>query len=46
MMVDDAFTEKGVFVPEQLQNDARQYFFRELATLGVTVDEIVEKRIA
>jgi len=35
-----------LFVPEQLHTDARQYFFRELATLGVTVDEIIEKRIA
>jgi saccharopine dehydrogenase-like NADP-dependent oxidoreductase len=46
MMVDDAFTEKGVFVPEQLHADARHYCFQELAKLGVTVDEIVEKKIA
>ena len=46
MMVDDAFVEKGLFVPEQLHSDALQYCFRELAALGVTVDEIVEKRIA
>ena len=46
MMVDDAFTEKGVFVPEQLPADARRYYFQELAKLGVTVDEIVEKKIA
>lgn len=46
MMVDDAFAEKGLFVPEQLLTDSRQYFFRELATLGVTVDEIIKKRIA
>ena len=26
-MVDDAFTEKGVFVPEQLEADAREYCF-------------------
>ena len=46
MMVDDAFAEKGLFVPEQLHADARHYCFRELAALGITVDEIVEKRIA
>ena len=46
MMVDDAFAEKGLFVPEQLNPDALQYCFRELAELGITVDEIVEKRIA
>ncbi len=46
MMVDDAFAEKGLFVPEQLHADARQYCFRELADLGITVDEIIEKRIA
>ena len=46
MMVDDVFTEKGVFVPEQLHIDARHYYFQELAQLGVTVDEIVGKRIA
>lgn len=46
MMVDDAFAEKGLFVPEQLHADARRYCFRELAALGITVDEIVEKRIA
>jgi len=39
MMVDDAFTEKGVFVPEQLEADAREYCFRNLADLGVTIDE-------
>ncbi len=46
MMIDDAFAEKGVFVPEQLHVDARHYCFQQLAKLGVTVDEIVEKRIA
>ena len=46
MMVDDAFAEKGLYVPEQLHADAIQYCFRELAGLGITVDEIVEKGIA
>jgi saccharopine dehydrogenase-like NADP-dependent oxidoreductase len=46
MMVDDAFAEKGLFVPEQLHAEARYYCFQELAKLGITVDETVEKRIA
>jgi saccharopine dehydrogenase-like NADP-dependent oxidoreductase len=43
MLVDDAFTEKGVFVPEQLGTDAREYCFRNLAELGVTVDEMLQQ---
>ena len=46
MMVDDVFAEKGLYVPEHLNPDALHYCFRELAELGITVDEIVEKRIA
>ena len=42
MMVDDAFSEKGLFVPEQLQADARRYCFQKLAELGITVEEIIE----
>ncbi|MCP4693675.1 MAG: hypothetical protein GY859_36910 [Desulfobacterales bacterium] len=41
MLVDDAFAEKGLYVPEQLDAGPREYFFRELADLGVTVDETV-----
>ncbi|MEE4113213.1 MAG: saccharopine dehydrogenase C-terminal domain-containing protein, partial [Desulfobacteraceae bacterium] len=44
MMVDDAFTEKGVFVPEQLEADAREYCFRNLAELGVTIDETLQQK--
>ena len=43
LMVDNAFVEKGVFVPEQLGADARQYCFRNLAELGVTIDETLQK---
>lgn len=46
MMVDDAFTEKGLYVPEQLDRDARHYCFQKLAGLDITVDEIIIKRIA
>ncbi len=41
MMVDDIFTENGVFAPEQLPIDARRYYFEELANLGVTVSETI-----
>jgi saccharopine dehydrogenase (NAD+, L-lysine-forming) len=44
MMVDDAFTEKGVFVPEQLEADAREFCFRNLAELGVTIDETQQQK--
>ena len=44
MMVDDAFSEKGVFVPEQLEADAREYCFRNLAELGVTIDETQQQK--
>ena len=42
MLVDEAFTEKGLFVPEQFHVDARQYCFQELAKLDITVDENLE----
>ena len=41
IMVDDVFTENGVFVPEQLHADARRHYFEELAKLGVTVDQTI-----
>ena len=44
MMVDDVFTEKGVFVPEQLEDDEREYCFRNLAKLGVTIDETLQQK--
>ena len=46
MLVDDAFADKGLFAPEQFPADSRQYCFRELSELDITVDEIVEIRIA
>ncbi len=39
MMVENSFSKKGVYVPEQLDADARACYFRELGKLGVTVDE-------
>ncbi|MCG6911574.1 MAG: saccharopine dehydrogenase NADP-binding domain-containing protein [Deltaproteobacteria bacterium] len=44
MMVNDVLTEKGLFSPEQLEAEQRAYCFRELAGMGVTIDEIVETR--
>ncbi len=45
MLVNDVFAEKGLFSPEELKADARMYCFKELSKLGVTVDEIVERRL-
>jgi saccharopine dehydrogenase (NAD+, L-lysine forming) len=45
MMVDDVFSEKGLFSPEELEKDARSYYLKELAKLGVTVDEIRTRRL-
>ncbi len=43
MLVENVFAEPGLFVPEQLDVDARAYCFKELAKLSITVDEIVEE---
>jgi saccharopine dehydrogenase (NAD+, L-lysine forming) len=45
MMVNDVFTEKGLYSPEELGARERAFCFRELATLGVTIDEIVETQL-
>jgi saccharopine dehydrogenase-like NADP-dependent oxidoreductase len=42
MLVDDVFTEQGLFVPEQFNADARRYCFDELAKLDITIDEFVK----
>ncbi len=42
MMVDDAFTAKGLYVPEQLSADARRYCFQELAKFGITFEKRIE----
>lgn len=43
MMAEGVFVKPGVYVPEQLNADEREYYFNELANLGVTVDTIVEE---
>ena len=45
LMVDDVFVEKGLFAPERLNAASRRYYFRELGKLGVTVDEITERKL-
>ena len=45
MMVEDVFTEKGLFSPEELNAEVRTYCFKELAKLGITVDVITECRL-
>ena len=42
MMVEDAFTAKGLFVPEQLSADARRYCFEKLAKFGITLEKKIE----
>jgi len=42
MIVDDAFTAKGLFVSEQLHSDARRYCFQKLAKLGITIEKRIE----
>ena len=46
LLVDDVFVEKGLFAPEQFHAASRHYYFQELAKLGVTVDEIIERKLA
>ncbi len=45
LLVDDLFVEKGLFAPEQLDAASRRYYFRELVNMGVTVDEIIERKL-
>ena len=45
LFVNDKISAKGVFPPEVLDTDAREYYLKEAAGLGITVDEIVEIRL-
>ncbi|OQY08344.1 MAG: hypothetical protein B6I22_00970 [Desulfobacteraceae bacterium 4572_123] len=45
LFVNDRIEEKGVFPPEVLGADSRNYYLKEAAKLGITVDEIVESRL-
>ena len=44
MMVDDEFSEKGLYVPEQLDSRARSFCFSRLAELGIVVDETLRQK--
>jgi len=46
LLVDDVFVEKGLFAPEQFDAASRRFYFQELAKLGVTVDEIIERKLS
>ncbi|MEN8244849.1 MAG: saccharopine dehydrogenase C-terminal domain-containing protein [Thermodesulfobacteriota bacterium] len=45
LFVNDKISDKGVFPPEVLDANAREYYLQEAAGLGITVDEIVETRL-
>jgi saccharopine dehydrogenase (NAD+, L-lysine-forming) len=45
LFVDGRLTQKGVFPPELLDQQARNYYLADLAALGITVDEVVESRL-
>jgi saccharopine dehydrogenase (NAD+, L-lysine-forming) len=45
LFVNDMIAAKGVFPPEVLDAEPRQYYLAEAAKLGITVDEIEEKRL-
>ena len=44
-IVDEVFVEMGLFAPEQLNAASRRYYFRELVNMGVTIDEITERKL-
>ena len=46
LLVDDVSVEKGLFAPEQFDAASRRFYFQELAKLGVTVDEIIERKLS
>jgi len=45
LFVNDQISARGVFPPEVLDADAREYYLKEAACLGITVDEIIETRL-
>ena len=46
LFVNDRISEKGVFPPEVLGLETRDYYLREAARLGITVDEIQKTELA
>ena len=45
LFVNDMIATKGVFPPEVIEAEPRQYYLAEAAKLGITVDEIEETRL-
>ena len=46
LFVQNKIEQRGVFPPEILDLEAREYFFQEAAKLDITVDEITATRLA
>jgi saccharopine dehydrogenase-like NADP-dependent oxidoreductase len=46
LFVDNKIQHKGVFPPEVLELEAREYFLQQAAKLDISVDEITETRLA
>jgi saccharopine dehydrogenase-like NADP-dependent oxidoreductase len=45
LIVENKINLKGVFSPEVLEKETREYYLREAADLGIYVDEIIERRL-
>jgi len=45
MLVNGKITQQGVFPPEVLEKAEREYYLKEAAKLGITIDEVVETRL-
>ena len=45
LFVNDKINAKGVYPPEVLEADAREYYLKAAAGLGITVDQIVATRL-
>lgn len=45
LLVDGRITRKGVFPPELLDQEIRDYYLADMARLGIHVDEVVESRL-
>jgi hypothetical protein len=45
LFVNDRIATKGVFPPEVIEAEPRQYYLAEAAKLGITVDKIEETRL-
>jgi len=45
MSVNNKIQTKGVFPPEVLEKEEREYYLREGAKIGITVDEYIESKL-